>query len=290
MTSEELTTSGTVLRQVPRHGRQQHRPDADRAASRSIVPDVTRLLPTTWAMPCVPLAGMQMRRCSRCRRSAPAVWVEFEQGDPRLPDLDRLLLGAAAEVPALALGGTPAVHAASCCRRTLQNSVRDQRHARADRRDHAQDDDRRDDLVNDVGIIIRTARARDHDGRADRHDQPRRAGGDLSDGRRSMPGFLFHVGATVICAHGGQAQPTAPNPRVLVSGQPSVRWPRPRWSPAARSCPSAPRPCVTAQWLIGTTRVTSNGQPLACRAARRSARRPARRCCRSATQTRVTAE
>ena len=35
-----------------------------------------------------------------------------------------------------------------------------------------------------------------------------------------MPGFVLHVGATVMCAHGGQAQPTAPNPRVLVSGQP----------------------------------------------------------------------
>jgi len=37
-----------------------------------------------------------------------------------------------------------------------------------------------------------------------------------------MPGFLLHVGATVMCAHGGQAQPTAPNPRVMVGGQPIV--------------------------------------------------------------------
>ena len=37
-----------------------------------------------------------------------------------------------------------------------------------------------------------------------------------------MPGFLLHVGATVLCAHGGQAQPTVPNPRVTVSGQPIV--------------------------------------------------------------------
>ena len=35
-----------------------------------------------------------------------------------------------------------------------------------------------------------------------------------------MPGFLLTISATVTCAHGGQAQPTAPNPRVLVSGQP----------------------------------------------------------------------
>jgi len=37
-----------------------------------------------------------------------------------------------------------------------------------------------------------------------------------------MPGFLLHVGATVLCAHGGQAQATAPNPRVRLSGQPIV--------------------------------------------------------------------
>ena len=37
-----------------------------------------------------------------------------------------------------------------------------------------------------------------------------------------MPGFVLHVGATVLCTHGGQAQPTAPNPRVRVGGQPVV--------------------------------------------------------------------
>ena len=37
-----------------------------------------------------------------------------------------------------------------------------------------------------------------------------------------MPGFLLHVGATVMCAHGGQATPTVPNPRVTVMGQPTV--------------------------------------------------------------------
>ena len=35
-----------------------------------------------------------------------------------------------------------------------------------------------------------------------------------------MPGFFVHVGATVMCMHAGQAQPTVPNPRVTVSGQP----------------------------------------------------------------------
>ena len=35
-----------------------------------------------------------------------------------------------------------------------------------------------------------------------------------------MPGFLLNVASTVICAHGGQAKPTVPNPRVLVGGLP----------------------------------------------------------------------
>ncbi|HUH62420.1 MAG TPA: hypothetical protein VLZ50_05450 [Terracidiphilus sp.] len=79
-----------------------------------------------------------------------------------------------------------------------------------------------------------------------------------------MPGFLVHVGATVLCSHGGQAQPTVPNPRVSVSGQPTVSIAGPY---VVAGCafpppPAANGPCVSAQWLMGSTRVTSNGQPL----------------------------
>jgi hypothetical protein len=79
-----------------------------------------------------------------------------------------------------------------------------------------------------------------------------------------MPGPLLHVGATVLCAHGGQAQPTVPNPRVLVSGQPTVTMTAPYViAGCALPPPTAGNgPCVTAQWLVGTTRVLSNGQPL----------------------------
>ncbi|MBN9559411.1 MAG: hypothetical protein J0H14_01620 [Alphaproteobacteria bacterium] len=77
-----------------------------------------------------------------------------------------------------------------------------------------------------------------------------------------MPGFLLQVGATVICAHGGQAQPTVPNPRVLLSGAPSVQMTAPWLVAGCPFAPVAPLPCVTGQWLVGTTRVTSNGQPL----------------------------
>jgi hypothetical protein len=77
-----------------------------------------------------------------------------------------------------------------------------------------------------------------------------------------MPGLLLHVGATVLCAHGGQAQPTVPNPRVTVSGQPTVALPGP-WAIAGCALPpNAGGPCVTAQYVSAATRVTAGGQPL----------------------------
>ena len=79
-----------------------------------------------------------------------------------------------------------------------------------------------------------------------------------------MPGPLLHVGATVLCSHGGQAQPTVPNPRVSVSGLPTVTLPNPY---VVAGCAMPPPiagngPCVTAQWITGATRITSGGLPL----------------------------
>ncbi len=78
-----------------------------------------------------------------------------------------------------------------------------------------------------------------------------------------MPGFLLHVGATVLCAHGGQAQATVPNPRVMVSGQPIVTNAAPY---VVAGCPfnvsGSPVPCVTANWVTAATRITSNGLPV----------------------------
>jgi hypothetical protein len=79
-----------------------------------------------------------------------------------------------------------------------------------------------------------------------------------------MPGFLLHLGATVLCAHVGQATPTVVNPRVLVGGQPTVTLAAPY---VIAGCalpppPAANGPCVTAQFVSAATRVTSNGQPL----------------------------
>ncbi|HUY93892.1 MAG TPA: hypothetical protein VMU71_01295 [Terracidiphilus sp.] len=77
-----------------------------------------------------------------------------------------------------------------------------------------------------------------------------------------MAGFLLHQGAVVMCAHGGQAAPPVPNPRVLVMGMPTATIAAP-WVVAG--CPGILPPippCVTGQWVLGTLRVTSMGQPL----------------------------
>jgi hypothetical protein len=62
------------------------------------VPDVRGLIPSTWAMPCVPAAGIQ----SGCFVVPPVgsqVWVEFEQGDPDYPIWTGGFWGTVAEVP-----------------------------------------------------------------------------------------------------------------------------------------------------------------------------------------------
>ena len=78
-----------------------------------------------------------------------------------------------------------------------------------------------------------------------------------------MPGFLLHQGATVMCLHGGQAQATAPNPRVKVMGQPIVMQAAPHAvAGCAFNVSGAPVPCVTAQWITGALRVKANGLPV----------------------------
>jgi uncharacterized protein involved in type VI secretion and phage assembly len=72
-----------------------------------MVPDVSALLPTSWALPCVPIAGKQMGTFVVPQVGA-GVWVEFEQGDPDYPIWTGGFWGLVAEVPALALAGIPA--------------------------------------------------------------------------------------------------------------------------------------------------------------------------------------
>jgi hypothetical protein len=78
-----------------------------------------------------------------------------------------------------------------------------------------------------------------------------------------MPGYLLHVGATILCMHGGQAQASAPNPRVKVGGQPVVTQSAPHTVAGCPfSTPGGPMPCVTAQWVTAATRVRAGGVPV----------------------------
>jgi uncharacterized protein involved in type VI secretion and phage assembly len=72
-----------------------------------MVPDVSNVIPSSWAMPCVPIAGKQMGTYVVPQVGA-GVWVEFEQGNPDYPIWVGGFWGSAAEVPALALAGIPA--------------------------------------------------------------------------------------------------------------------------------------------------------------------------------------
>ena len=76
-----------------------------------------------------------------------------------------------------------------------------------------------------------------------------------------MPGYLLHVDATVICAHGGRAQATAPSQRVKVDGKAVVVQPKPH---SVLGCPSNV-PCLTGQWITASTRIRVERQPVLLR-------------------------
>ena len=74
------------------------------------VPDVAGLAPTTWATPCVPIAGIQNGMVA-IPINGSGVWVEFEHGDPQYPIWVGCFWGSAAEIPALARLTPPPVPA-----------------------------------------------------------------------------------------------------------------------------------------------------------------------------------
>ena len=104
-----------------------------------------------------------------------------------------------------------------------------------------------------------------------------------------MAGFLIQQGATVLCMHGGQAMPSVPNPRVTLNGAPSSLISAPWIVAGCPGIPSAVPPCVTAQWVVGTTRVTSSGQPFVVMSGQAICAPPGTPLLPLVTQTRVTA-
>ena len=65
------------------------------------VPDLLGETPSTWAMPCVPAAGIQAG-CFIVPPIGSQVWMEFEQGDPDYPIWSGGFWGTVADVPIFA--------------------------------------------------------------------------------------------------------------------------------------------------------------------------------------------
>jgi hypothetical protein len=70
------------------------------------VPDVLGLTPSSWALPCVPAAGIQAG-VFVVPPIGSQVWVEFEQGDPDYPIWTGGFWGLVAEVPVFATAPPP---------------------------------------------------------------------------------------------------------------------------------------------------------------------------------------
>jgi len=77
-----------------------------------------------------------------------------------------------------------------------------------------------------------------------------------------MPGTLLHLGATVLCMHAGQAQPTVSNSRVKVGGQPIVTQTSSHTIAGCALTGTPNPPCATAQWIVSAGRVRAGGVPV----------------------------
>jgi uncharacterized protein involved in type VI secretion and phage assembly len=86
-----------------------------------IVPDVSNLVPTSWAMPSLPVGGIQMGIFT-VPPIGSGVWVEFEQGDSDYPIWTGCYWSSAAEVPVLS-HLVPPVLAGITMQTTLQNGI-----------------------------------------------------------------------------------------------------------------------------------------------------------------------
>ena len=87
----------------------------------AMVPDIAGFLPSSWAMPCVPVAGMNMGVFT-VPPVGSGVWMEFERGDPDYPIWVGGYWGSAAETPGMAHSVPPGV-ASITLQTTFQNGI-----------------------------------------------------------------------------------------------------------------------------------------------------------------------
>jgi uncharacterized protein involved in type VI secretion and phage assembly len=86
-----------------------------------MVPDVSNFMVSSWAMPCVPVGGIQTGMFAVPPIGA-GVWVEFEQGNPDYPIWTGCFWGSTAEVPTMAKTVPPAISGITL-QTTLQNGI-----------------------------------------------------------------------------------------------------------------------------------------------------------------------
>jgi len=86
-----------------------------------LVPDVSNVMISSWAMPCIPFTGRQYAMVA-IPQIGTGVWVEFEQGNPDYPVWVGCFFGTAADVPALSRIVPPAVPGITL-QTTLQNGI-----------------------------------------------------------------------------------------------------------------------------------------------------------------------
>ncbi|MEM8957347.1 MAG: hypothetical protein AAGC86_05970 [Pseudomonadota bacterium] len=74
--------------------------------------------------------------------------------------------------------------------------------------------------------------------------------------------FLLHLGATVICTHGGQCLPNSASTRVRLGGQPAVTAAHTHTvAGCPLTTPDGPKPCASVTWTAPATRVRIEGAP-----------------------------
>jgi uncharacterized protein involved in type VI secretion and phage assembly len=87
----------------------------------AIVPDVSGPIPSSWAMPCLPSAGINTGVFT-VPQIGSGVWIEFEQGDPDRPIWVGGYWGTFAERPLLSQAVPPAVSSFTI-QTTLKNGI-----------------------------------------------------------------------------------------------------------------------------------------------------------------------
>ena len=94
-----------------------------RGRIQAIVPAVLGVVPSSWALPCMPIAGKQ-EGVYMIPQVGAAVWIEFEQGDPNYPIWVGGFWGIAVEVPPAAIAPPPIPPGQNIViQTTLQNSI-----------------------------------------------------------------------------------------------------------------------------------------------------------------------